>query len=218
MKKRNGLEVSAIIVRCAMTALIAFLLLGAKNCEVNDKADILKLHPEFKGVIDKFDIKKSGNLIRLTTYDNLSFREAIERLKKTPMNIPIAIAYYDNDESIGEFDIEIAWKNLKNYDVVFRFYDGKQPYKGIIWLFDGWWDALEVDAYSCFVNEKPDAEGSVFIKELNYGNKRVIELNNFDTNKKNHTPVRSRLAPGGGTSTIKGDGSTPYTMFEEFDE
>jgi hypothetical protein len=207
-----------IIVKYTMIVLIAFLLLSAKNCEVNDKADILKLHPEFKGVADKFDVKKFDNLIRLTTYDNISFQEAINKLKKTAMNKPIAISFYEN-ESIGEFEIEIAWKNIKNYGEVFHYYDGKQPYKGIIWLFDGWWDALEIDASSMFLNEKADADESILVKEFSYGNKTVMKLNNFDTKKPNYTSVASRLQPSSGsTSTIKGDKSTPDATFAEFDK
>jgi hypothetical protein len=205
-----------IIVKCTMIVLMAFFLLGVKKCEVNDKADILKLHPEFKGVIDKFDIRKSGNQIRLTTYDNLSFQEAINKLKKTAMNNPIAISFYEN-ESIGEFEIEIAWKNIKNYGEVFHYYDGKQPYKGIIWLFDGWWDALEIDASSMFVSGKPDVEESILVKEFNYGNETVLKLNNFDTKKRNYGSVLSILDPREGSGLPRGDTSTPDVMLSEFD-
>jgi hypothetical protein len=216
MKKRNVLEVSAIIVRCAMAALIAFLLLGVGKCDVNDKADIIKLHPEFKGLIDKFDMEKSGNQIVLTTYDNLSFHKAIEKLKKTPMNIPLDIAYYDNDGNIGVFEMEIGLKNIKNYEAVFRYYDGKQPFKGIIWLRSGLWESLEINAPS--VSGEPDAERTVFLKELKYANKKVIKINNLDYKKRNHVLFQSKLDSTPNTNYAKGDGATKDRMESEFNE
>jgi hypothetical protein len=213
MKKRNGLEVSAIIVRCAMAALIAFLLLGVGKCDVNDKADIIKLHPELKDVADKFDMKKLGDVIELTTYDNLSFSEAISKLKKTPMNNPVSIHLYDK-KSIGELETKITVKDMAKYSELIYFYDFKQPYKGIIFISEGYWDALEIDA-SKFVNEK--ANGSIVVKEFHYVNKTVMELNNYDTNKRNYTSLLSFLDPTETGDSVKGDGSSPDTIVSEFD-
>jgi hypothetical protein len=206
-----------IIVKYTMIVLIAFLLLSAKNCEVNDKADILKLHPEFKGVADNFDVRKFDNKIEFTTYDNISFQEAIGKLKKTAMNNPIAISRYDK-EYIGEFKTEITDKNAHDYGELRYYYDGEQPYKGIIWLFDGYWTALEIDASSKFLREVPDAKESIFVNEFAYGNETVLKLNNFDTKKRNYTPVLSILDPREASGTIKGDTSTPDALFSEFDK
>jgi hypothetical protein len=66
--------------------------IGADGGKINTKDDLLKVMPELQEHSRKFDIKRYYNLIVLTTYDNLNFQEAVNKLRnETSMNIPVCI-------------------------------------------------------------------------------------------------------------------------------
>jgi len=212
-----------------LIVLSSILVLGAKSCEIKDKSDIIKAVPvieavpEIEKLASKFDIKKNNNRIKLTTYDNLTFREAIAILKKTSMNRPVL--FYKTD--MGELKTEITERNIKNdrYKDIFYWYDGTNPYQGIIILFDGWWRAIEIETNSLFSTTLPFkvpgwwAENTnddliILTTEFCYANETVIGLN------KDHgyMSIMSMLDSRKGGGSIKGDGSTPDIIVSEFDK
>ena len=198
--------------------LSSILVLGAKGCEVKDKSDIIEATPvidaipEIEKLANKFDIKKYNNWIKLTTYDNLTFREAIEILKKTSMNKPVL--FYRTD--MGELKTEITDKNIKDdrYSNIFYYYDGTKPYQGTIFIFDGWWRAIEIDAFSLFLSTNINDDSIIQTTEFCYANETVIGLN------KDHgyMSIMSLLDARKGVGSIKGDGSTPDIVVSEFDK
>jgi hypothetical protein len=95
------------------TILAALLLLGAEGCDVKTKADIIEIIPEIERLAYKFDIQKNGNRIRLTTYDDFVFPEAVALLKTTPMNKPVSFSR----TSQGELGTEITEKNISGVGV-----------------------------------------------------------------------------------------------------
>jgi hypothetical protein len=196
----------------------AFLLIGAKSCEVKSQSDIIKSKevakavPEIAKLADKFNIKKHGNTIQLTTYDTHTFQEAIALLKKTPMNKPVLF----HDNNLGELKTEITEDNIMDelHKDIFHYYDRSRPYKGIIYLFDGFWRAIEMDSFSMFITEDIDAPLIISVTEYCYANTAVHKLNSEDGYMSIMSMIDSRPATG----SIKGDGSTPDTMFSEFDK
>ncbi|MDR2481239.1 MAG: hypothetical protein LBD07_02980, partial [Spirochaetaceae bacterium] len=162
------------IVRTVLLAALAFFLIGAKSCEVKSQSDIIKSKevakavPEIAKLADKFDIKKYGNTIRLTTYDTHTFQEAIALLKKTPMNKPVLF----HDNNLGELKTEITEDNIMDelHKDIFHYYDRSRPYKGIIYLYDGWWSAIEMDSFSMFITEDIDAPLIISVTEYCYAN------------------------------------------------
>jgi hypothetical protein len=213
MKKKKG-----IIAKWILIAMFSFLLLGAKKCEVKSQSDIikskevLKVAPEIAKLADKFDIKKYGNTIRLTTYDTHTFQEAIALLKKTPMNKPVLF----RKNNLGELKIEVTDDNIKDelHRDIFLYYDRSRPYKGIIYLYDGWWRAIEMDSFSMFVIEDSSPETSISVTEYCYANTAVHKLNSEDR----YMSIKSMIDSRRGTGSIKGDSSTPDTMISEFDK
>ena len=201
----------------AMAAL-AVLLAGAKGFEVKSKQDIVnskavgKAVPEIAKLVDKFEIKKYGDRIQLTTFDNITFKEAIALLKKTSMNKPVL--FRKND--LGELKIELTNDNIQDdqHRDIFYYYDGGRPYKGIIYLFDGWWRAIEMDSFSMFIIEDTDADLFISVTEYCYANTEVHKLNSED----GYMSIMSMIDSRKGTGSIKGDGSTPDTIMSEFDE
>lgn len=203
MKKNMGTAKYAVIMAAV------FLLLGAKGCEAKNKADIIEGLPEFEKLADKFEIEKNDDWITLTTYDNLSFREAVALLKKTPMNKPVS--FYDISE--GELKTEITEKNINNdrYKKIHIYYDEERPYRGVIYLLDGWWRAIEIDASSMSIKENTDNSLNIIVNEFSYANETVLELNDDDMS------LMSLLDSTPGTGKVKGDGSTPDITVSEFE-
>ena len=201
-----------------LIVLSSLLALGAKGCEVKNKSDIIEAAPiieavpEIEKLINKFDIQKHNNWIRLTTYDNISFREAIDILKKTSMNKPVL--FYRTD--MGELKTTITDKNIidDKYNNIFYYYGSTSPYKGIIFIFDGWWRAIEIDAISIFSTTNTNDDPIILTTEFCYANETVIGLN------KDHgyMTIMSLLDSRKGAGTIKGDGSTPDITVSEFDK
>ena len=177
---------------CTLLAVISVLLLGAKGCD--NKAAIIENLPELNKIADKFEIEETEDAIILTTYDNLSFKEAIDILKnKTPMNNPIS--FYNTNW--GEYKSEIPAA------------EEMDPYTGIIFICDGWWRAIELDA---------NTDETVYITEYAYCNDTVYELNKFDPKYDNYFYFLSLLDEDPGNSKIQGDGSTKDTTILEFDK
>jgi hypothetical protein len=203
MKKNMG-TVKYVVIMAAV-----FLLLGAKGCEVKNKADIIEGLPEFEKLADKFEIEKNDDWITLTTYDNLSFREAVALLKKTPMNKPVS--FYDISQ--GELQTKVTEKNINNdrYKNVRYYYDEERPYRGVIYLLDGWWRAIEIDASSMSIKENADNSLNIIVNEFSYANEIVLELNDDDMS------LMSLLDSTPGTGKVKGDGSTPDITVSEFE-
>jgi len=198
--------------------LSSILVLGAKGCEVKDKSDIINATPvieavpEIEKIASKFDIRKYNNYIRLTTYDNLTFREAIDILKKTSMNKPVL--FYRTD--MGELKTTITEKNIKDdrYSNIFYYYDGTKPYQGTIIIFDGWWRAIEIDAVSSFLTTNNNDDSIILTTEFCYANETVISLNKDN----GYMSIMSMLDSRKGGGSIKGDGSTPDIIVSEFDK
>jgi hypothetical protein len=224
MKKKTVFRVVLIVLCVLCTAMV----LGAKGCEVNTKADILEVMPEILEIapdltIDtsKFDIRKYSGVIALTTYDNMSFLEAIKKLKiETPMNIPIRIFYGERISSEGEFKTE------QPVDAVIALNGGNlRPYLGIIHIRDGWWTAIEFDAASLFTKGKEypisllltdgNNDDKVLVTEYAYANETVYNLNGWSS--------RGGILSDFDTSTdrrgtVKGDGSMPNDIISVFDK
>jgi len=226
MKKKAVFRVVLIVLCVLFTAMV----LGAKGCEVNKKADILEAMPEILEIapdltIDpgKFDIKKYSGVIALTTYDNMSFLEAINKLKnETPMNIPVHISMPFYGERIGS---EGEFRTEQPVDEVISFTGEKlRPYIGIIHIRDGWWTAREFDAASLFKNGKDyqislsgtgiNADDKVLVTEYAYANETVYDLNGWSSRR----GIKSCFDRSTGGGTVKGDGSMPDDIISAFDK
>jgi len=232
MKVKNG-------IKFALGVLFWVMFLGAKGCEVSSKADILEAMPEILEIapdltIDssKFDIRKYGGVIALTTYDNLSFLEAINKLKnETPMNIPIRISMFFYGEYIGS-EGEFKTEQPANDAMVTVFIHGwtstgikVRPYTGIIHIRDGWWTASEFDAASLFTNGKDypisllqvdenNDDDKVLVTEYAYANETVYKLNGFSS----RSGILSLFDKSRRGGSIQGDGSMPDDIISVFDK
>ena len=226
MKKKTAFRVMVIV----LSVLFSVLVLGAKGCEVNTKADILEAMPEILEVapdltIDpsKFDIRKYSGVIALTTYDNLSFLEAINKLKnETPMNIPVYISMPFYEKRIGS---EGEFRTAQPVNAIISYTGEKlRPYIGIIHIRDGWWTASEFDAASLFPNgiyyllslsgTGINADDKVFVTEYAYANETVYKLNEWSS----RYGIKSRFDRSEGGKTVQGDGSMSDDIISAFDK
>ena len=223
MKARNG-------AKYVLSLLLAVMVLGAKGCEVNNKADILEAMPEILEVapdltIDasKFDIRKYKGVIALTTFDNMSFLEAVKKLKnETPMNKPVHISLLSYGKRIGS---EGEFKTEQPVDAVIALIGGKlMPYLGIIHIRDGWWTAIEFDAAPLFTKGKEypisllltegNNDDKVLVTEYAYANETVYNLNGWSS----HAGILSDFDTSTGGAAVKGDGSMPDDIISAFDK
>jgi hypothetical protein len=193
-------------------ALISTLVLGAKGCKANTRADVIEHLPELNKVADKFEIEKKDDRVVLITYDHLAFQEMITILKeKTPMNKPVLISSFREThlESAGEFKMEYSVKE------VFPARENLKPYFGRIYIFDGYWDAIEFDAFALFSNEDTNIEDTVLVTEYFYTNETVYKTNEFSP----QDGVLSSFDKSfhGKREAIKGDGSTSDVIMSEFE-
>jgi len=210
-----------------LIVLSSILILGAKSCEastkadvietlgsneINSKDDIIKFVPELKEYSRKFDIRRYRDLIKLTTYDNLTFQEAVYKLRtETSMNKPVCISLYFHGkylESEGEFKSECSVKKAVSY-----IGNELQPYIGIIFIRDGYWNAIEFDSGTLFSTERNDVGDTVLVTEYAYANQTVYRINDFSPRH----GFMSLLDERKGGKSIKGDSSTPYEIITEFD-
>jgi len=219
---------AALIV---LSVWLAVMALGAKGCDVNTKADILEAMPEILEIApdltidaNKFDVVKYKGVIALTTYDNMSFLEAIRKLKnETPMNIPVHIFLLSNGKragSVGEF------KSEQPANAVMALTGEKlRPYLGIIHIRDGWWTAIEFDAASLFAGGKKypislvltgenNNDDTVLVTEYAYANETVYKLNNWSP----HAGILSDFDRSTGGEAVQGDGSMPDDIISAFDK
>jgi hypothetical protein len=201
-----------------LSVFFSIIVLGAKGCEVNTKADILEALPEILEIapgltIDpgKFDVRINNGVIVLTTYDNMSFLEAIKKLKnETPMNKPIHISMLFYGERIGS---DGEFRTEHTVDEVISFAGERlRPYIGIIHIRDGWWLAMEFDATLLFTNGEINADDIVLVTEYAYANETVYNLNGFSSYSMQSHFDR---APNG--RSVQGDGSIPNDIISEFD-
>jgi len=207
--------------------IFSVLLLGAKGCETDTKADVIEtlgtheietkddiinIVPELKEYSRKFDIRKYTNVIVLTTHDNLTFKEAVRKLRtETSMNKPVCITLYylgRNLESQGVLKTECSAKKAASYTG-----SELRPYIGIIYVCDGYWSAIEFDAVNLFSTDGFNRGDAVYVTEYAYANLAVYRRNNFSSDY----GFMSRLDERKGGGSIKGDGSTPYELITEFD-
>jgi hypothetical protein len=217
----------AKIICSIFIALFSLLVLGVKGCETETKADVIQtfgshdikekediidIIPELKEYARKFDIIRYKNLIKLTTYDSLTFHEAVNKLKsETAMNKPVNISLYFRGillESEGELKSECGVKKAVSF-----IGDELKPYTGIIFIRDGYWTAIEFDAVALFTSEGMYGDDRVLVSEYAYANEEVYKINNFISGY----GLMSKLDEREGSGTIKGDGSTPYEIISEFD-
>ena len=212
MKARN-------CTKYVLCVLFTVMVLGAKGCEVNAKADILEAMPEILEVApnltiyaSKFDIRKYKGVIALTTYDNMSFLEAVKKLKnETPMNKPIHISMLFYGERIGS---EGEFRTEHTVDEVISFAGERlRPYIGIICIRDGWWMAIEFDATLLFTNEIINTDDKVLVTEYAYANETVYNLNRFSSYSMQSHFDR---APSG--ISVQGDGSMPNDIISSFEK
>jgi hypothetical protein len=195
------------------------MVLGAKGCEVNTKADILEAMPEILKIapglkIDpgKFDVRINNGVIVLTTYDNMSFLEAVKKLKnETPMNKPIHISMPFYGERIGS---EGEFRTEHTVDEVISFAGERlRPYIGIIRIRDGWWVAMEFDATLLFTNREINADGKVLVTEYAYANETVYNLNGFTS----RYGMKSHFDRTPTNRSVQGDGSMADDIISTFD-
>ena len=217
-------------VKYVLIVLFTVMVLGAKGCEVNTKADILEAMPEILEIapdltIDagKFDIRKYHGVIALTTYDNMSFLEAVKKLKnETPMNIPVHISLLSYGKRIGS---EGEFRTEQPVDAVISLIGGKlMPYLGIIHIRDGWWTAIEFDAASLFANGKEypisllltdgNNDKKILVTEYAYANETVYNLNGWSS----RSGILSDFDTSTGGAAVKGDGSMPDDIISAFDK
>jgi hypothetical protein len=83
----------------------------------------------------------------------------------------------------------------------------------IIFLFDGWWRAIEIDAFSMFLTENASDSIHIMVNEFCYANETVFGLNG----ENGYMSIMSLLDSRPGSGTVKGDGSTPDTTVSEFE-
>ncbi|MCL1927190.1 MAG: hypothetical protein FWG07_00160 [Treponema sp.] len=194
--KKNRLRLFA-----AFAVLSSILALGAKGCEGNTRADIIEHAPELNELAKKFEIEELDDVIILTTYDNVTFKEAVGTLKnKTAMNKPIS--FYG--ANWGEYKSETSTV------------EGMEPYKGVIYLVDGWWRAIEIDAVTAISGGNTDKP--VLVTEYAYCNETVYEMNKFSPEYDNYFFVLSLLDEETGSGKIQGDGSIQDAIILEFDK
>ena len=234
MKKKTFFRVVLLVLCVLFTAMV----LGAKGCEVKAKADVIAAMPEILEIApglaidpDKFDIMVYGDVIALTTYDNMGFLEAINTLKnETSMNIPVHISmpfygepfYGERIGSEGEFRTEHTADEIIAFTgEILR----PIPYIGIIRIYDGWWRAREFDAASLFTNSRDypislfvtdgiDADAKVLVTEYAYANETVYKLNGFSSRH----GIKSFFDRSEGGRTVQGDGSMPDDIISAFDK
>jgi hypothetical protein len=213
MKKKTGFRVMLFV----LSVLFTVMVLSAKGCEVNTKADILEVMPEILPGLtidpDKFDVRINNGVIVLTTYDNMSFLEAIKKLKnETPMNKPIFISMPFYGERIGS---EGEFRTEHTVDEVISFAGERlRPYIGIIRIYDGYWIAMEFDATLLFTNGEINADDIVLVTEYAYSNETVYNINRYSS-RHGLMSHFDRTTPR--TRYIQGDGSMPNDIISEFD-
>jgi len=202
--------------------IISLILLGAK-CATNTKAvvsetqengkeEIMEKIPELKEYSKKFEIIKYDYKIMLITFNELTFKEAVHILKtKTDMNIPVYIFLRTNEDVFkgrGELKSKCTVEqavSLTNMEL--------RPYRGIINIYDGYWSAIEFNAYSLFPKRSGNNE-TISVTEYRYANENVYFKNDF-------TPfhgILSYLDEGEIGGNVEGDGSIPYEIITEFDK
>jgi len=203
-------------MKMVLSVLLAVMVLGAKGCEVNNKADILEAMPEILEIApdltidaNKFDIRKYKGVIALTTYDNMSFLEAVKKLKnETPMNIPVHISLLASGRRTGS---EGEFKTEQPADAVIALIDRNlMPYLGIIHIRDGWWTAIEFDAAALSANN----DGKVVVTEYAYANETVYKLNGWTS----RAGILSDFDTSTGGGAVQGDGSMPDEIISAFDK
>ncbi|GMO43812.1 MAG: hypothetical protein Pg6C_05650 [Treponemataceae bacterium] len=216
----NGMRLNNI-AKCIFVILFSIMVLGAKGCEVAAKSDvteyipeILEIAPDIEVDINKFDIKRYGNMILLTTYDNLTFHEAIDKLKnETLMNIPVHISMPFYGERIGS---EGEFKTEHTVDEIIAFTGEElRPYVGIIHIRDGWWTANEFDAVSLFTNDRFYTYGNVAVTEYVYANATVYKLNGWSSRHGIRSDFDKTESRGG---YVQGDGSIPEDIISVYNE
>lgn len=210
-----------------LMVLFSALLLGAKGCEtgkkagakeapqtyeINTKEDIIEILPEFKEYSKKFDIRVYDDLIRLITYDDLSFREAVHKLRTdTSMNIPVYIFLNTGKTYFiekGELKSECSVEKTVSYT------GGElRPYIGIIYILDGFWTAIEFNARTFYTERINNDDDKVLVTEYVYVNEAVYKKNGFSSDR----GFVSKLDEREDGEQVKGDGSTPYEIITEFD-
>ena len=178
------------------------MFLGAKGCTANNTPENIAALPELKPLAEKFEIEETDYNIILTTYDSITFKEAINILKnKTEMNIPIS--FYGRDWGV--------------YNSKMSAYEGIEPYRGKIYLWDGWWRAIEYDAVLAVNSGNPDEP--VLLTEYAYCNETVYEQNQFSPYNDFFYYVYSLLDfEERELRKIQGDGSIDETIIMEFDK
>jgi len=210
-------------VKTISAVLLAVLLLGAKCAtdskavvseaeEINAQESVIDIIPELKEHSKDFDITKYDDYIRLITHEELTFQKAVHILKtKTEMNKSVYIYLKADDKLLiekGELKSECAadW-------VV--WYTGMElrPYTGIIYILDGYWTAIELNAFELFKEEGGDNE-KVSVTEYFYTNEAVYTINGFSFER----GVLSRLDEGEEGEKVKGDGSMDHEIVTEFDK
>jgi hypothetical protein len=203
------------------------LLLGAKGCEagvkagtktpavheINTKEDIIEMLPELNKYAGKFDIKRYDDFIKLITNNDLSFREAVHKLKtETSMNIPAYIILYSDKKEFldkGELKLEL------NAGKVVSYTGGElAPYLGVIFIFDGFWTAVEFNAIALFTGTINNDDGKVLVTEYAYVNETVFRNNSFSSER----AFLSRFNEDIEGERVKGDGSIPKEIVTEFDK
>jgi len=214
-------------ITLVLMVLFSVLLVGAKGCETNTKADVIEtlgpheintkddiidVIPGLKEYARKFDIRRYRDLIKLTTYDILTFQEAVHKLRtETSMNKPVNISLYFRGkylESEGKFKSECGVKKAVSYTG-----DELRPYIGIIYIRDGYWNAIEFDAVDLFSTAGIDIDDTVLVTEYAYANQTVYKINDFSPQH----GFMSLLNENKSGKSIKGNGSTPYEIITEFD-
>jgi hypothetical protein len=189
-------------------------VIGGSGNKINTKDDLIEAMPELKAYSGKFDIKRFRNLIILTTYDHLSFLEAVNKLRnETAMNIPVSISLFFRGAYIrseGEFE----WECSADEAVLFSG-EELRPYIGIIHIRDGYWRAIEFNASAILQNAEANNNDKILTNEYCYANAAVYRINNFSLEH----GLLSMLdnGPRGGGS-VKGDGSTSDIVVSEFDK
>jgi hypothetical protein len=210
-----------------LVLFFSVLLLGAKGCEagakagtktpavheINTKEDIIEMLPELNKYAGKFDVKRYDDFIQLITNDDLSFREAVHKLKtETSMNIPAYIILYDDKKEFLDKEGELKLE-LNAGKVV--LYTGRElaPYLGVIFIFDGYWTAVEFNAIALFAEKINNDDGKISVTEYAYVNEAV-----FRNNMLSERAFLSRFNEDIEGERVKGDGSIPNEIVTEFDK
>jgi len=210
-------------IKTISAVLLTVLLLGAK-CATNSKAvaseaqettaqeSIEEIIPELKEHSKDFIIEKYDDYAVLTTYKELTFQEAVQILKtKTDMNRPIYMYLKTN----GTLNIEKGeLKSEFPADWAFSCIGRElRPYTGIIIICDGYWTAIELNAFALF-QENSVGDEKVSITEYSYANETVYKLNNFSFER----GLLSRFDEIQEGEKVQGDGSLDEEIITEFDK